>query len=51
MVEASRRKLPFNAWEVRVLKDHTISIRRLYHVKDIDKGYRLEIDRRGKIKH
>ena len=29
VVEASRRKGPFNAWAVKVLKDHTGAIRRL----------------------
>ena len=33
VVEASRRKGTFNAWEVNVLKGHTRAIRRLYHVK------------------
>ena len=48
MVEESRRKVPFNTWEIKVLKGHTISIRHLYRVKDIDKGYRLEIARRSR---
>ena len=42
VVEASRRKCPFNAWGVNVLKGHNRDIRRLYRVNDIDRGYRLE---------
>ena len=38
---ASRRKGPFNAWAVKAIKGHTISIRRLYCVKEINRGYRL----------
>ena len=41
VVEASRRKCPFNAWGVNVLKGHNRDIRRLYRVNDIDRGYRL----------
>ena len=46
MVEASRIKGTFNDWEVKVLKCHTRAIRRLYHVNNIDRGYRLEMSRR-----
>ena len=41
VVEVSSRKGNFNAWEVKVLKGHTRDIRRLYHVKDIDRGYMM----------
>ena len=44
VVEASRRKGPFNAWAVKVLKDHTRDIILFYCVKDIGRGYRLEMD-------
>ena len=46
MVEATSRKGPFNDWVVKVLKGHTRSIRHLYHVEDIGRGYRLEMARR-----
>ena len=46
MAEEYRRKGTFNAWAVKVLKGHTRAIRRLYRVKDIDRGYRLEMDKR-----
>ena len=46
VVEASRRNFHFNARVVKVLKVHTKAIRHLYHVEDIDKVYRLEIDRK-----
>ena len=48
MVEASIRKGPFNAWVVEVLKGPTRAIRCSYRVGDIDRGYRLEIDRWSK---
>ena len=48
VLEASRRKVHFNAWAVKVLKGHIRAIRCLYCVKDIGRGYRLEIDRREK---
>ena len=38
MVEASIINGNFNAWLVKVIKVHTIAIRRLYCVKDIDRG-------------
>ena len=34
VVEAYRRKVPFNAWVVNVLKGHNRDSRHLYHVKD-----------------
>ena len=48
MVGASRRKGTFNAWEVKVPKGHTGSTRRVYHVKDVDRGYGIEISRRAR---
>ena len=45
-IEASSRKATFNDWAVKVIKVHTGAIRCLYHVKDIDRGYRMEMDRR-----
>ena len=42
MLEASRRKGPFNACSVKVLKGHTIFISILYRGDDIDRGYRTE---------
>ena len=51
VVEASRRKGPFNTWAVIILKGHTRDIRYLYHVKDIDQGYRMEMARRKKSKN
>ena len=47
-VEASSRKVPFNSWVVKVLNDHTRAISRLYHVKEIGGGYRMEMSRRAK---
>ena len=47
MVEASRIKAPFAAWVVKVKKGHTKAIRRFYRVRDIDRGYKLEITRRS----
>ena len=46
MVESSRIKGLFNAWAVKVLKGYTRAIGNLYHVRDVDRGYRLEMDRR-----
>ena len=48
MVEASRRKGSFNAWEIKVLNSHTRTIRRLYLAKDIDRFNRLVISRRAR---
>ena len=47
MVNASSRKSPFDTCAVKVLKGHTRDIRSLHHVKDIYRGYRLEMDRRA----
>ena len=41
MVESSKIKGYLNDWEVKVIKVNTRSIRRLYRVKGIDRGYRL----------
>ena len=41
VVEASSIKGTFNAWVIKFLKGHTIDIRCLYHVTEVDKGYRL----------
>ena len=41
VVETSTRKGPFSDLAVKVLKGHTRAIRCLYHVKDINRGYRL----------
>ena len=46
VLEASRRKGSFNDWAVNFLNGHTRDIRRLYHVKEIGRGYRLEMARR-----
>ena len=46
VMELSRRKGPLNAWAVKFLKGHTRAIRRLYHVREIDRGYSMEMDRR-----
>ena len=48
MIETCRRKGTFNAWVVKVLKGHTRAIRHFYYIKDIDRGYRLEMARREK---
>ena len=48
VLEVYSRKGPFNAWSVKVIKGHTIAIRNLYYVKDIGRGYRLEMTRRTK---
>ena len=50
MVESSRIKGSFNAWAVKVLKGHNRSSRRLYHVNDIDRGYRLIMTRRSNMR-
>ena len=47
VLEASMRKGTFNVWAVKFPKIHTRDNRCLYHVKDIDRGDRLEIDGRG----
>ena len=39
--EASRRTGTFITWDVKFLKDHTISIRRFYPVKEIYRFYKL----------
>ena len=43
VVEASRIKVPFNVWTVKVLKGHTRSIRNSYFVKGVDRFYRLGV--------
>ena len=48
MLEASRRKGPFNAWAVKVLRGQTRASRHLYHVRDVDSGYGLEMVSRSK---
>ena len=50
VVEASRRKGPFNAWAIKVLKGHIITIRCLYHVKEVVRGYSLEMNIRSNKK-
>ena len=40
VIEASMRKGTFNDWVIKFLKGHTRAIRRLYHVRDIDRDYR-----------
>ena len=39
VVEASRSKVPFNAWVVKVIKSHTRDIRHSYHGNKIDRVY------------
>ena len=46
VVEAFRRKVPFNAWAFNVLKCHTRAIRRLYSYREIDMSYRLDMSGR-----
>ena len=50
-VEASRRKVPFNSWSIKVIKDNTRSIRCLYRVKSVDMVYRIEMARRERKKY
>ena len=48
MLEAYLIKVPFNASSVKVLNVHTRSIRCFYCVKDVDKGYSLEMSIRAR---
>ena len=43
VVEASSRKGHFNTWVVKFIKGHTGAIRQLYRIKEIGRGYRLEM--------
>ena len=41
VIEVSKRKGPFDAWAVKVLKVHTRANMRLYNIRYIDRGYSM----------
>ena len=38
IIEASRRKVVYNAWSTKVIKGHTRAVKRLYIMKEIYRG-------------
>ena len=48
VVEASIRKGVYNDWSTKVIKGHTGSVKHIYRMKEIYRGYRIVATRRAR---